>query len=54
VVGPVFVELLLDLVGEPEQGQFAQSGEVSGTEVVAERRVVRTTNTRSATGFTSF
>ncbi len=39
VVGPVPVELVLDLVGEPEQGQFPQGGEIAGTEVVAQRRV---------------
>nr|BFE73563.1 hypothetical protein GCM10020092_068640 [Actinoplanes digitatis] len=39
VGGAVGVELVVDLVGEPEQGQLAQGGEVAGAEVVAERGV---------------
>jgi hypothetical protein len=39
VVGAVLVELVLDLVGEPEQCQLAQRGEVAGPEVIAEGRV---------------
>ena len=38
-VGAVPVELLVDLVGQPEQGQLAQGGEVADPEVVAERGV---------------
>ena len=39
VLGAVPVELLVDLVGQPEQGQLAQRGEVADPEVVAERGV---------------
>ena len=39
VLGAVPVELLVDLVGEPEQRQLAQRGEVADPEVVAERGV---------------
>src|SRR6478609_3742484 len=35
-IGPVAVELLVDLVGHPEQGELAQGGEVADAEVVAE------------------
>ena len=33
------LEALLDPVGDPQQGQLAQGGEVAGPEVVAERGV---------------
>src|SRR5204862_4280037 len=36
VLGPVPVQLVVDLVGQPQQGQFAQRGEVADPEVVAE------------------
>src|SRR5262249_4630874 len=39
VFGAVPVQLLVDLVGDPEQGQLAQRGEVADPEVVAQRRV---------------
>ena len=39
MLGAVSVELLVDLVGEPQQGEFAQRGEVADAEVVAERGV---------------
>ena len=39
VVGAVAVELVVDLVGQPQQGQLAQRGEVADPEVVAERGV---------------
>jgi len=36
---PVALEGLVDAVGQPEQGQLAQGGEVAGPEVVGEGRV---------------
>ena len=39
VLGPVALQPLVDLVGQPEQGQLAQRGEVAGPEVVGQRRV---------------
>ena len=39
VLGAVPVELVVDLVGQPEQGQLAQRGEVADAEVVAQRGV---------------
>jgi hypothetical protein len=41
VVGAVPVELLVDLVREPQQGQLSQRGEVPDPEVVAQRRIDR-------------
>jgi hypothetical protein len=39
VLGAVALQGRVDLVREPEQGEFAQCGEVAEPEVVAERRV---------------
>ncbi len=39
MLAPVGVEVLVDPVGHPQQGQLPQRGEVSGAEVVRERRV---------------
>ena len=39
VLGPVALQPLVDLVGQPEQGQLAQRGQVAGPEVVGQRRV---------------
>ena len=36
---PVPLQPLVDLVGQPEQGEFAQRGQVPGAEVVRQRRV---------------
>jgi len=36
VLGPVAVELVVDLVGQPQQGQLAQRGQVADPEVVAQ------------------
>ena len=38
-VGTVFRERGIDLIGEPQQREFPQRGEVAGTEVVAQCRV---------------
>ena len=37
--GPVPLQALVHLVGQPEQGQFPQRGEVAGAEVVGQRGV---------------
>ena len=39
VFGPVVLQGVVDLVGQPEQGEFAQRGEVAQPEVVGKRRV---------------
>ena len=39
VLGAVLLQPLVDLVGQPEQGELAQRGQVPGPEVVGERRV---------------
>ena len=39
VLGAVPLQSLVDLVGQPEQGELAQRGQVPGAEVVRERRV---------------
>ena len=39
VLVPVALQSLVDLVGQPEQREFAQRGQVPGAEVVGERRV---------------
>ncbi len=39
VLGPVPLQALVHLVGQPEQGQLAQGGEVAGAEVVGQRGV---------------
>jgi len=39
VLGPVLLQPLVDLVGQPEQRQLAQRGQVPRPEVVGERRV---------------
>ncbi len=39
VLGAVLLEVLVDPVGRPQQGQFAQGGQVAGPEVVGQRRV---------------
>lgn len=39
VVGAVTGELVIDLVGDPQQGEFAQRGEVADPEVVPQRGV---------------
>ena len=39
VRGPVGLQALVDLVGQPQQGQLAQRGQVAGAEVVGQRRV---------------
>jgi len=36
---PILLDSLLDLVGDPEQGELAQGAEVAGPEEVAERAV---------------
>ena len=41
VAGPVLREALLDPVGDPEQRQLAQGGEVAGAEVVASAASMR-------------
>ena len=39
VLGPVPLQALVHLVGQPEQGQLPQGGEVAGAEVVGQRGV---------------
>ena len=39
VRGPVGLQALVDLVGQPQQGQLTQRGQVPGAEVVGQRRV---------------
>jgi hypothetical protein len=39
VLGPIALQALVDAVGEPEQREFAQRGEVALAEVVRQRRV---------------
>ncbi|MDQ0949059.1 hypothetical protein QFZ24_002982 [Streptomyces phaeochromogenes] len=39
VLAAVLLEVRVDAVGDPEEGQFAQGGEVAGAEVVGEGRV---------------
>ncbi len=39
VGGPVPLQPLVDLVGQPEQGELAQRGQVAGPEVVVQRGV---------------